>query len=80
MCELSNSCVLTFKGSQAETVDMSIISNLQVANLDVEVSGVHSGDYLLARHEFAGIGNGKYSGESKHTTSIELFKRRQCYH
>ena len=36
--------------------------HVQAANIEAETSGIHDGDYQLTKHEYSGIGRGKYSG------------------
>lgn len=35
---------------------------MQAANIEAEASGFHDGEYQLTKHEFSGLGRGKYSG------------------
>lgn len=35
---------------------------MQAANIEAEASAVHDGEYQLTKHEFSGLGRGKYSG------------------
>lgn len=35
---------------------------MQAANIEAEASGIHDGGYQLTKHEFSGLGRGKYSG------------------
>jgi hypothetical protein len=36
--------------------------HLQAANIEAEGSGIHDAEYQLTKHEFSGLGRGKYSG------------------
>ena len=35
---------------------------MQANNIEAEASGSHDGEYQLTKHEFSGLGGGKYSG------------------
>lgn len=35
---------------------------MQAANYEADASGIHNGEYQLTKHEFPGLGQGKYSG------------------
>lgn len=35
---------------------------MQAANIEAEGSGIHDGEYQLTKHQFSGLGHGKYSG------------------
>lgn len=48
-------------------LELACLSNtytlhMQAANIEAEASGIHDGEYQLTKHEFSGLGRGKYSG------------------
>ena len=48
---------------------------VQAANIEAETSGIHDGDYQLTKHEYSGIGRGKYSGT---VTLLPSFFMHEC--
>ncbi|KAG2677591.1 hypothetical protein I3760_12G104700 [Carya illinoinensis] len=51
------------------------IVHLKAANIEPEASGIHDNDYQLTKHEFSGLGRGKYSECSTTESSDDIEKQ-----
>ncbi|TYJ41400.1 hypothetical protein E1A91_A03G018200v1 [Gossypium mustelinum] len=49
---------------EERSILLDTLRQLEAANIEAESSGIHDGDYQLSKHEYSGIGRGKYSGST----------------
>ncbi|XVF10803.1 hypothetical protein REPUB_Repub07fG0214900 [Reevesia pubescens] len=54
---------------------LDTLRQLEAANIEAETSGIPDGDYQLTKHEYLGIGRGKYSECSTTETSDDMEKQ-----
>ncbi|XVE57690.1 hypothetical protein DITRI_Ditri04bG0109900 [Diplodiscus trichospermus] len=54
---------------------LDTLRQLEAANIEPETSGIHDGDYQLTKHEYSGIGRGKYSECSTTESSDDIDKQ-----
>ncbi|KAF5460836.1 hypothetical protein F2P56_020677 [Juglans regia] len=54
---------------------LDTLRQLEAANVEPEASGIHDNDYQLTKHEFSGLGRGKYSECSTTESSDDIEKQ-----
>ncbi|KAK6262916.1 hypothetical protein QUC31_008732 [Theobroma cacao] len=54
---------------------LDTLRQLEAANIEAETSGIHDGDFQLTKHEYSGIGRGKYSECSTTESSDDIEKQ-----
>lgn len=54
---------------------LDTLRQLEAANIEAEASGIHDGEYQLTKHEFSGLGRGKYSECSTTESSDDIEKQ-----
>lgn len=54
---------------------LDTLRQLEAANIEAEASGIHDGQYQLTKHEFSGLGRGKYSECSTTESSDDIEKQ-----
>ncbi|OMO55154.1 Oxysterol-binding protein [Corchorus capsularis] len=54
---------------------LDTLRQLEAANIEAEASGIQDGDYQLTKHEYSGIGRGKYSECSTTESSDDIEKQ-----
>ncbi|KAK4557901.1 hypothetical protein RGQ29_007595 [Quercus rubra] len=54
---------------------LDTLRQLEAANIEAEASGIHDGGYQLTKHEFSGLGRGKYSECSTTESSDDIEKQ-----
>ncbi|XP_040989220.1 oxysterol-binding protein-related protein 2A isoform X2 [Juglans microcarpa x Juglans regia] len=54
---------------------LDTLRQLEAANIEPEASGIHDNDYQLTKHEFSGLGRGKYSECSTTESSDDIEKQ-----
>ncbi|GAB4834216.1 Oxysterol-binding protein- protein 2A [Ancistrocladus abbreviatus] len=54
---------------------LDTIRQLEAANIEADASGIHDGEYQLAKHEYSGLGLGKYSECSTTESSDDIGKQ-----
>ncbi|XVF52647.1 hypothetical protein PTKIN_Ptkin05aG0035300 [Pterospermum kingtungense] len=54
---------------------LDTLRQLEAANIEAETSGIHDADYQLTKHEYTGIGHGKYSECSTTESSDDIEKQ-----
>ncbi|XP_020419321.1 oxysterol-binding protein-related protein 2A isoform X4 [Prunus persica] len=54
---------------------LDTLRQLEAANYEADASGIHNGEYQLTKHEFPGLGQGKYSECSTTESSDDIEKQ-----
>lgn len=54
---------------------LDTLRQLEAANIEAEGSGIHDGEYQLTKHQFSGLGHGKYSECSTTESSDDVEKQ-----
>ncbi|XP_017642072.1 oxysterol-binding protein-related protein 2A isoform X6 [Gossypium arboreum] len=60
---------------EERSILLDTLRQLEAANIEAESSGIHDGDYQLSKHEYSGIGRGKYSEGSTTESSGDIEKQ-----
>ncbi|XP_065622242.1 oxysterol-binding protein-related protein 2A isoform X1 [Quercus suber] len=60
---------------QQRSTLLDTLRQLEAANIEAEASGIHDGEYQLTKHEFSGLGRGKYSECSTTESSDDIEKQ-----
>nr|POF09440.1 oxysterol-binding protein-related protein 2a [Quercus suber] len=60
---------------QQRSILLDTLRQLEAANIEAEASGIHDGEYQLTKHEFSGLGRGKYSECSTTESSDDIEKQ-----